>query len=1138
MKNHNISSTKSQLKIGLLQFIFILLVCSFSNAQVQDDFSDGDFSNNPTWSGSAADFMINTNSQLQLNNTVAATSQLHTPHLLSNFDDKEWKFWVRQNFAGSGTNYGRIYLTTASTDLSTNPDGIYLQLGEANATDAIRLMQRSGGTTTTICSTTDGTIAAAFSTGIQIKRSATGNWILNVDFTGGTNYSASVNGNEITAPVGTNFGYLCVYTATNSTRFYLDNVYIGDEIVDTDAPAMTSITVVDASTLTLTYSEPITQLSAETLANYSITPTIAITSVVQNVAMPTSVQINLAAPLTNGSNYSLSTTAIEDLFSNTSNLQSLSFDYLIAETPTLGDIVITEFFPDPSPSVGLPEFEFVEIHNLSNKIFNLNGWKLGDNATFGTIQNAWILPGEYKILCPVANIASFPNSVGVVSFPSLNNTTDEVKIQDNTGFQLDFLSYTTDWYQDASKIDGGWTIERINTAFDCSNSSNWKASIDAMGGTPGVQNSVFDITPDQVPATITAINVLNANEINIQFNELVDAVSLTTTPIDINPNLTIANRTITGTLTQTMQISFVESLETGISYAITLSSITDCSSNSGSASGTFMIPGIPAVGDIIINEVMIDPTPVIGLPEVEFVEIYNKSNKTFNITGWKLGDNSSFGTIQSAWLAPGEYKVLCPSSAVSEFTNAVGVTSFPSLGNTSDDVVLQDNSGLELDKISYSTSWYQDMTKKDGGWTLELINPQAPCSQSTNWRASINVNGGTPGSQNSVYDLTPDTSAPFIIGTTVIGTNKIEIIANEPLTSTSILNSNFTITPTLLEANRIVSSTLNASFQIEFQDELTPSTIYNYTLDNINDCWGNSGTLIGSFVLESPASIGDIVLNEILFDPLAGGSDWVELFNQSNKVINLKNFSIGRLADGVVTDKKVITSNYFLMPNDYVVIGGDSSHVITNYPATIIGKFYQLSLASMPNDAGSVVISAPIITENDTIELVMDQVQYSDKWHYRLLDSKDGKSLERRDPKLPTQDAKNWYTAAENLGFATPGRVNSQYFPALFNGKVNLASETVSPDNDGFEDLLQINYEMEMAGMLATIQIFDDRGRSIKTIMSNELLGLSGTITWDGIREDGQKAAIGTYVLLMEAFNIEGGSEFVSKKAFVVAGKM
>lgn len=1138
MKIHNNRNIKFQSKIGILSFLCLLLLPTFLGAQVQDNFSDGDFTTNPTWTGTTADFTVNASTQLQLNNTVSATSYLLTPHLLTDFNDKEWKFWVRQNFAGSGSNYGRIYLTSAASDLSTNPDGIYLQLGEANATDAIRLMQRTGGVTTQICATTDGTIANAFAVGIQLKRAASGNWSLNVDFTGGTNYTTSVNGNEVAPPLGTNFGYLCVYTATNSNRFYFDELYIGSEIVDTAPPTMAAITVVDATTLNLTYSEAVTQTSAETIANYALSPTISINSINQNTSNPASVQINLATPLTNGSSYTLTTNNIEDLLSNTSSSQSLTFNYLVAEIPVIGDIVITEFFPDPSPTVGLPEFEFVEIHNRSNKIFNLNGWKLGDNATFGTIQNAWILPGEYKVLCPVANVSSFTNAVGVVSFPSLNNAADDVKIQDNTGLQLDALSYTTDWYQDASKIDGGWTIERINTAYDCSSSSNWKASIDPMGGTPGVQNSVFDNTPDNSPATIIAINILNPNEIAIQFNELIDSVSLEATPIDINPSLTIANKTITGTLTQTMQLTFSEALASGISYTLTLSSITDCSGNSGAASGTFMLPGIPAVGDIIINEIMVDPTPVIGLPEVEFVEIYNKSNKTFNITGWKLGDNSSFGTIQSAWLAPGEYKVLCPSSAVGDFPNAVGVTSFPSLGNAADDVVLTDNNSLQLDKISYTTNWYQDLSKKDGGWSIELINPQAPCSQASNWKASVNPNGGTPGAQNSVYDLTPDTSAPVILNTNVISANTIEITTNEPITATSILAGNFTITPTITEVNRLTNAALSATFQIEFQENFAPSTIYNYSLSNIEDCWGNSGTISGKFVLESPAEVGDIVLNELLFDPYAGGSDWIELYNKSNKVINLKNFSIGRLTDGAVSDKKLITTNYFFTPGDYVVLGADSAQVITNYPATVLGKFYKLTLPSMPNDAGSVVVSFNLVNGADTIEMVMDQVQYSNKWHYRLLDSNDGKALERRDPNLPSQDAKNWYTAAENMGFATPGRVNSQYFPALFNGQISLSSETVSPDNDGFEDLLQINYQMETAGMLATIQIFDDRGRSIKTIMSNELLGLSGTITWDGVREDGQKAAIGTYVLLMEAFNIDGGSEFVSKKAFVVAGKM
>jgi hypothetical protein len=84
-------------------------------------------------------------------------------------------------------------------------------------------------------------------------------------------------------------------------------------------------------------------------------------------------------------------------------------------------------------------------------------------------------------------------------------------------------------------------------------------------------------------------------------------------------------------------------------------------------------------------------------------------------------------------------------------TDAAGVTSFPSLNNAGDDVVLKDSNGNEIDKLTYTDDWYQDLIKKSGGYSLELINPNDPCSDASNWIASTSSSGGTPGFQNSVY---------------------------------------------------------------------------------------------------------------------------------------------------------------------------------------------------------------------------------------------------------------------------------------------------------------------------------------------------------------------------------------------------
>jgi hypothetical protein len=168
----------------------------------------------------------------------------------------------------------------------------------------------------------------------------------------------------------------------------------------------------------------------------------------------------------------------------------------------------------------------------------------------------------------------------------------------------------------------------------------------------------------------------------------------------------------------------------------------------------------------------------------------------------------------------------------------------------------------------------------------------------------------------------------------------------------------------------------------------------------------------------------------------------------------------------------------------------------------------------------------------------MDAVSYASDWHFQLLDNTDGVSLERVDKVRPSSDPTNWHSAAEAIGFATPGLENSQYYPASQNGDFNYESATVSPDNDGYEDLLLINYTMLEASLLGRFTIYDDRGRLIKTVFDQELMGTKGVFSWDGVTDENVKARIGTYIGVFEAFSISGEVAFLKTKAFVVSGKL
>jgi predicted heme/steroid binding protein len=201
-----------------------------------------------------------------------------------------------------------------------------------------------------------------------------------------------------------------------------------------------------------------------------------------------------------------------------------------------------------------------------------------------------------------------------------------------------------------------------------------------------------------------------------------------------------------------------------------------------------------------------------------------------------------------------------------------------------------------------------------------------------------------------------------------------------------------------------------------------------------------------------------------------------------------------------------------------------------NYPFSIAGKFLYAELPSYNNDSGTVYL----IYNSE----IIDKVSYLDSWHFGLLDNTDGVSLERIDPDGESSSQYNWHSAAEDVGFATPGRVNSQYRPAVSNGEVTFSSDIFSPDNDGYQDVLQIIYELTNSGMLGKAQIFDDRGRLVRTLFTNELLGTSGTFTWDGLTDQQVKSSIGVYVLVFEVFSTDGGVFFTKQKAFTLAGKL
>ena len=347
--------------------------------------------------------------------------------------------------------------------------------------------------------------------------------------------------------------------------------------------------------------------------------------------------------------------------------------------------------------------------------------------------------------------------------------------------------------------------------------------------------------------------------------------------------------------------------------------------------------------------------------------------------------------------------------------NKIGLASLPALNNDGDALDLKNSAGTTIDAVSYALSWYQDGVKDDGGWTLEQIDPSAPCSGATNWRASNAPAGGTPGAQNSIYALVPDNVAPSLLAVQVANANSITLVFSEAMDASSLINGTYTTEPALTVDSAVPMGTTNV--QLNLASPMDEGVVYTIEVSGVTDCPGNAigAADTGSFAIPEPVEAGDVVINEVLYDPIGTGSDMVELYNRSNKVLSLAGWKLASVSDGVVGSALTITSAAtLLLPGEYVLICEDQANIVLNYPQSRTERFLVADMPSYNNGEGSVVLQ-------DAAGTQLDRFDYSDDLHFELINNTEGYTLERVDPDRPTADNTNWQSAADVAGKATPG---------------------------------------------------------------------------------------------------------------------
>lgn len=266
---------------------------------------------------------------------------------------------------------------------------------------------------------------------------------------------------------------------------------------------------------------------------------------------------------------------------------------------------------------------------------------------------------------------------------------------------------------------------------------------------------------------------------------------------------------------------------------------------------------------------------------------------------------------------------------------------------------------------------------------------------------------------------------------------------------------------------------------------------------------------------------GEFVFNELLPNPFAGGSEYIELYNRSDRALPVSGLSVAvRKADGTLNTRYPLSSVTATIESDgYVLLTKNLEGVTDFYTIQFPSSLFEVpKLPILANTSSTLVLFR---SKDGT---VIDEVSYTSKWHASSIKDQKGVSLERIDPDAGTQSPSNWTSASATVGYGTPGYPNSQ-------SDISLPDDPDTPDEptgiktpqwDESAGHYTISYYLDQPGYNCRAFVFNIAGQRVAQTANHELLGLTGKLTWDGYALSGRQLQTGVYIFYAELYHTSG----------------
>ncbi len=1088
-----------------ISLILVCLLPGFSKAQFLENFSDGNINSNPLWTGDTASFWVDPLHKLNSRGQAISESILiHTPS--KRLKNQIWSFDFEYHFSPSSSNFSKFILA------SDQESEVYLKLGgESGNQDAVELFfSDSTGTQSLIRGNPGFFQKDSAKLKVRVELEPTNRWHLWIDssfnfndplFQGTDSFPLNLSSEKI--------GIEFTHTSTRKDGFFLDNIQIKN------GPLIPlSVELESDSSLRLGLSSEIDSVLVNDHSRFLLIPdSLHPTTISIDSSNSSSLILHFPYPVVLGEK-ELRIGELWDYEGNIMSPQILSFTAAL-KNPEYRDLQINEIFFDPSPQIGMPEYEFIEILNTTSKIISLKNLSIKYRSESIELGDGILEPGEYLILCDEQASLEYEflgRTKGLANFPALLNSGGKIELIKREGAVLDKVFFDKKLFSNNSQSSGGVSLEQKNPNNRCYESNNWDGSLSPEGASPGAQNSRFDPEFNMSGNDLKKVEILDPYFIKLHFEKGVF------NPPGFQEKFTVSDSILFSTLDpfdsldQSIFMGVLTTpLEPGKEYFIELDTLTDCFENQFFSPITDLPYGKkPEFGELIITEYL--PIPTDG-SQSESIEIQNLSSSVLNVRGSSFSDPSKRIFLPEKNIKPGEVLLLTGiRNSTSEFFDPF-ITDVPSINNSGDSIMFLNQDGRLLHKIIYDPNQFGGANAIEGK-SIYLMDSANWCDPSGSWQLYNGPGSNQLGKRNSFKKSQENLPVPKYL---IQKDDSIMILFQVQLDSLLTMQNGLALD----EWSKTISWEVESQFPFAIKTEGVIG-LEEIQLRGFYSC-SEKELPIGSFPITTPKIPGtaDLRINEILFDPLENGSEFIEIVNVSKHPVWLEDLELVD-QNGSSIGLDIFPS--FIGANQFLVFVEDSARLLSRHPQTPKVSIRQpKNWISLPKNEGKITLTYQGAHH-------FEELSFDEDLHFELLEETKGISLERISLSNNANRRGNWTSASENSGFGTPGLPNSQFqSPLGSHQKLVCEPEIFSPDGDGFQDILKISIPKQNIGASVSIDIFSEKGILEKRLVSGQQLSNENMFFWDGINEKGQKSAFGNYLVLVRIFDPSGNNKQLRK---------